>query len=91
MCNDITYLLGSIVQILIFVFLTYVRAFAFQGNKGGVAVRFELHETSICFVNCHLAAHVEEYQRRNQDYQQITSRLFFYLADGDIKYVKDHE
>lgn len=61
-----------------------------MGNKGGVAIRLDLHNTSICFVNSHLAAHVEEYHRRNQDYHEICSRIIFNQFQPP-KYIKDHD
>lgn len=47
------------------------------GNKGGVGVSFQLNETLICFVNSHLAAHVQEYERRNQDHDEILRSMQF--------------
>ena len=37
-----------------------------QGNKGAVAVHFNLYHSSLCFVNGHLPAHAEELEKRNQ-------------------------
>ena len=55
----------------------------------------EFHNTSVCFVCSHLAAHQSEVDRRNQDYQQIMTGLQFpcpaRASSGVAKGVKDHD
>nr|XP_053649458.1 inositol polyphosphate 5-phosphatase OCRL-like isoform X2 [Cherax quadricarinatus] len=63
-----------------------------MGNKGAVSVRLDLHSTSICFVNAHLAAHQEELDRRNEDHDCIFQRTCFNLnINSPPKTIKDHE
>jgi len=78
-----------------------------MGNKGGVAIRFNLYETSFCFINSHLAPHMDAVARRNQNYNDIVRRtnfnagakyspekhdFFFWLGDLNYRiYLSDAE
>ena len=64
-------------------------ALGYMGNKGGVTARFILGETTrVVFVNCHLAAGVENgnLERRNWDAAQILNKTRFdpVIEDGRI-------
>ncbi|XP_063164152.1 synaptojanin-2 isoform X1 [Candoia aspera] len=47
------------------------------GNKGAVAIRFQFHSTSLCFVCSHLTAGQSQMKERNEDYKEITQKLSF--------------
>ena len=47
----------------------------FLGNKGGMIISFCLRKTSFCFINCHLAAYVNNVDKRNRDYYSLTKNL----------------
>ncbi|XP_010522246.1 PREDICTED: type I inositol polyphosphate 5-phosphatase 13-like [Tarenaya hassleriana] len=47
------------------------------GNKGGVGLRIRVYDRIMCFVNCHLAAHLEAVNRRNADFNHIYRSMVF--------------
>lgn len=51
----------------------------YVGVQGSVSIRFWLHETSFCFVCCHLASGGKEGDelKRNSDAMEILSRTSF--------------
>ncbi|WVW81619.1 hypothetical protein I302_103614 [Kwoniella bestiolae CBS 10118] len=44
---------------------------------GGVAVRLKIHDTTLCFVNAHMAAFATALDRRRSDYQVLKTGLTF--------------
>lgn len=59
------------------------------GNKGGVGVSLQLNETLLCFVNSHLAAHLADVERRNEDHDEILRRMQF--SDGfKTRVIEEH-
>lgn len=47
------------------------------GNKGAVAIRLEIYDTSFCFVTAHFAAGLSNVEERNHDYDTIAEELKF--------------
>ncbi|KAF9111632.1 hypothetical protein BGX27_004645 [Mortierella sp. AM989] len=76
----------------------------YHGNKGGIATRFIIDDTSISFVNCHLAAGQSHTRQRNTDAANVLRKLchpnpaissvtiypeVFWFGDGTM--AMDHE
>lgn len=71
----------------------------FHGNKGGIATRLLLDDTSFCFINAHLAAHQNQVSARNSDavsirdgasFSSVTSSGVF-EPGGNGSAIMDHE
>ncbi|KGO63606.1 Endonuclease/exonuclease/phosphatase [Penicillium italicum] len=74
-----------------------------HGNKGALVLRFVLDDSSLCFVNCHLAAGQTQTANRNNDIAAIleaeslhaetsmTLRTDQFVSGGDGSMIMDHE
>lgn len=47
------------------------------GNKGGIAIRFGLYNSSLCFVCSHFAAGQSNVKERNNDFHDIAQKITF--------------
>uniref|UniRef100_A0A3B5BE09 Phosphatidylinositol 4,5-bisphosphate 5-phosphatase A-like n=1 Tax=Stegastes partitus TaxID=144197 RepID=A0A3B5BE09_9TELE len=47
------------------------------GNKGGVSARMSVFGHTICFLNCHLPAHMENSEQRMEDFESILQQQQF--------------
>ncbi|XP_028565937.2 phosphatidylinositol 4,5-bisphosphate 5-phosphatase A isoform X1 [Podarcis muralis] len=43
----------------------------YWGNKGGVSIRLSIFGNMVCFLNCHLPAHMEKAEQRKEDFTTI--------------------
>uniref|UniRef100_A0A3Q1BUS0 Inositol polyphosphate-related phosphatase domain-containing protein n=1 Tax=Amphiprion ocellaris TaxID=80972 RepID=A0A3Q1BUS0_AMPOC len=70
---------------------TYTRTgiFGYWGNKGGVSVRFSFYGHMVCFLNCHLAAHMNYSLQRVDEFEYILEAQDFDLYD--TPQIRDHK
>ncbi|KAF3927256.1 Synaptojanin-1 [Dactylellina cionopaga] len=74
-----------------------------HGNKGALVTRFFMDDSSVCFVNCHLAAGQSGTRSRNNDIADILEasnltvetdpniRAYSFVGGGDGSRILDHE
>ena len=74
-----------------------------HGNKGCLALRFLVDDSSVCLINCHLAAGQTQTLHRNNDVSAILESVIFppernasircdsYSGGGDGSMILDHE
>ncbi|XP_063002497.1 inositol polyphosphate 5-phosphatase K isoform X2 [Elgaria multicarinata webbii] len=63
--------------------------YGYWGNKGGVTIRMSLYGHSICFLNCHLPAHMENAEQRLDDFEHILEMQHF--EREEIPSVLEHD
>ncbi|XP_013858663.1 inositol polyphosphate 5-phosphatase K isoform X2 [Austrofundulus limnaeus] len=70
---------------------TYTRTgiFGYWGNKGAVSVRFSFYGHMMCFLNCHLAAHITNALQRVDEFEYILETQDFDIFD--TPHVLDHK
>uniref|UniRef100_A0A3B4AWV6 Inositol polyphosphate-related phosphatase domain-containing protein n=1 Tax=Periophthalmus magnuspinnatus TaxID=409849 RepID=A0A3B4AWV6_9GOBI len=49
----------------------------YWGNKGGVSARMSVFGHTLCFLNCHLPAHMENSEQRMDDFESILQQQQF--------------
>ncbi|KAH7288076.1 hypothetical protein KP509_31G011100 [Ceratopteris richardii] len=53
-------------------------------NKGGICISLKFWDTSLCFLNCHFAAHEGQCEARNENYREIVGNLRMLSTNTDI-------
>ncbi|XP_034048367.1 inositol polyphosphate 5-phosphatase K [Thalassophryne amazonica] len=61
----------------------------YWGNKGGVSVRMTVFGHTVCFLNCHLPAHMRNLEQRVEDFESILQQQQF--EGGAAAGVLDHD
>ncbi|XP_037547958.1 phosphatidylinositol 4,5-bisphosphate 5-phosphatase A [Nematolebias whitei] len=59
------------------------------GNKGGVSARMTMFGHPVCFLNCHLPAHMRNLEQRMEDFESILQQQQF--EGGAATGVLDHD
>ncbi|KAM8873461.1 inositol polyphosphate 5-phosphatase K [Synchiropus picturatus] len=61
----------------------------YWGNKGGVSARMTVFGHPVCFLNCHLPAHMRNLEQRMEDFESILQQQQF--EGGAATGVLDHD
>ncbi|XP_053267747.1 inositol polyphosphate 5-phosphatase K [Pleuronectes platessa] len=61
----------------------------YWGNKGGVSARMTVFGHPLCFLNCHLPAHMRNLEQRMEDFESILQQQQF--EGGNATGVLDHD
>uniref|UniRef100_A0A672JJD0 Phosphatidylinositol 4,5-bisphosphate 5-phosphatase A n=1 Tax=Salarias fasciatus TaxID=181472 RepID=A0A672JJD0_SALFA len=61
----------------------------YWGNKGGVSARMTVFGHPVCFLNCHLPAHMQNLEQRMEDFESILQQQQF--EGGAATGVLDHD